>query len=122
VTARVGLFRKVSFSAEIHLGGEWSCRPVSAPANRFVCNSFAVRLVRRCNDHGGMTLLAITIKAHTGVRLAEIGFLVAAIGGVLLMLEGMTPLGRRAGLTFGGMALAIGFVLLIVATRWGHFH
>ncbi len=69
-----------------------------------------------------MTLLTITIKAHTGIRLAEISFLAGAIGGALLMLGGMTPLGRRAGQTFGGMTLAIGFILLIIATRWGHFH
>lgn len=69
-----------------------------------------------------MTLLALTIKAHTGLRLAELGFLAGAVGGVLLMLGGMTPFGRRAGMTFGGLALAIGFVFLIVATRWGHFH
>ena len=68
-----------------------------------------------------MTLLALTIKAHTGIRLAELGFLAGAIGGALLMLGGVP--GRRAGMTtFGGLALAIGFVLLIVATRWGHFH
>ena len=66
-----------------------------------------------------MTLLALTIKAHTGIRLAELGFLAGAIGGALLMLGGM---GRRGAATFGGLALAIGFVLLIVATRWGHFH
>ena len=70
----------------------------------------------------GMTLLAINIKAHTGMRLAEVGFLLGAIGGVLLMLGSMTSLGRRAGQTFGGLALATGFVLLIVATHWGHFH
>ena len=66
-----------------------------------------------------MTLLAFTIRAHTGIRLAELGFLAGAIGGALLMLGG---LGRRGASTFGGLALAIGFVLLIVATRWGHFH
>jgi hypothetical protein len=37
------------------------------------------------------------------------------------MLGGMTSFGRRAGITFGGLALAVGFVLLIVATHWGHF-
>jgi hypothetical protein len=35
-----------------------------------------------------MTLLALTIEAHTGIRLAELGFLAGAIGGVLLMLGG----------------------------------
>jgi hypothetical protein len=30
--------------------------------------------------------------------------------------------GRRTGITFGGLALAICFVLLIVASHWGHFH
>lgn len=68
-----------------------------------------------------MTLLAFTIKAHTGIRLAELGFLVGAIGGVLLMLGGMTSFGRRAGIAFGGLALTVAFVLLIVATHWGHF-
>jgi hypothetical protein len=69
-----------------------------------------------------MTLLALTIKAHTGARLAELGFLAGAIGGVLLLLGGMMPFGRRASMTFSGIAFAVGFVLLFVATRWGHFH
>jgi hypothetical protein len=69
-----------------------------------------------------MTLIAFTIKAHTGIRLAELGMLGGAIGGALLVLGSLTPFGRRAGMTFGGLALAIGFVLLIIATRWGHFH
>lgn len=67
-------------------------------------------------DHCGMTLLAFTIKAHTGIRIAELGFVVGAIGGVLLMFS------RRIGTTFAGLALAISFVLLIVATHWGKFH
>jgi hypothetical protein len=67
-----------------------------------------------------MTFLAFTMKAHTGVRLAELGFLAGAIGGALFAVASMTE--RRSGITFGGLALAVGFVLLIVATRWGHFH
>jgi hypothetical protein len=69
-----------------------------------------------------MTLLAFTIKAHTGIRLGEVAEVAGLVGGVLLLLGGMTPLGRRAGMTFGGLALAICFVLLIIATHWGHFH
>jgi hypothetical protein len=69
-----------------------------------------------------MTLLALVIKAHTGIRIAEVGELLGALGGLALLLGGMTPFGKRAGQTLGGLGLAAGFVLLIVATRWGHFH
>ncbi len=69
-----------------------------------------------------MLILAFTIKAHTGVRLGEVGEALGAIGGVLLLLGGVTPFGKRGGQTLGGLALAIGFVLLIVATHWGGFH
>jgi hypothetical protein len=67
-------------------------------------------------------LLALMIKAHTGIRLAEVGEALGAIGGILLLLGGLTPFGRRAGQVLGGLALAAGFVLLVVATHWGHFH
>ena len=69
-----------------------------------------------------MTLLALTIKAHTGIRLAEVGEALGAIGGLALLLGAVTPFGRRAGQGIGGLALAVGCVLLVVATRWGHFH
>jgi hypothetical protein len=66
-----------------------------------------------------MILLAIT--RHTGIRLAELGFLLAAIAGALLLLGAIVPFGRRLGAGIGGLALAAGGVLLVVATHWGHF-
>ena len=69
-----------------------------------------------------MTLLTIVIKAHSGIRLAEVGEALGAIGGIALVVGGLTPFGRRAGAVVGGLALAAGFVCLIIATRWGHFH
>ncbi|HEY1564954.1 MAG TPA: hypothetical protein VGF72_09750 [Gaiellaceae bacterium] len=69
-----------------------------------------------------MLTLALTIKAHTGIRLAEVGEALGAIGGLALLVGGLTPFGRRGGAVVGGLALAVGFALLVVATRWGHFH
>jgi hypothetical protein len=69
-----------------------------------------------------MTLLAISITKHTGLRLAEVGELLGCIGGLALLAGALTPFGKRFGQTIGGLGLAIGFALLVVATRWGHFH
>ncbi|HUJ55727.1 MAG TPA: hypothetical protein VLW49_07045 [Gaiellaceae bacterium] len=69
-----------------------------------------------------MTLLALVFKAHSGIRLAEVGEALLALGGIALLLGGMTPFGKRAGQTLGGLGIAIGGVLLVLATRWGHFH
>jgi hypothetical protein len=69
-----------------------------------------------------MTLLALTMTPHTGVRLAELGELLGLVGGLALLVGGMTPFGKRMGQTIGGLGLTAGFVLLILATRWGHFH
>lgn len=66
-----------------------------------------------------MNLLALT--QHTGLRIAEVGFLLGAIGSALLALAAVTPSARKSGGFVAGSALAAGFVLLIVAAHWGHF-
>jgi hypothetical protein len=78
--------------------------------------------VRRRRDHRAMLTLAFTLKTHTGIRLAEVGEAVGAIGGLAFLVGGLMPFGRRAGEILGGLALAIAFVCLVIATRWGHFH
>lgn len=65
-----------------------------------------------------MTIFAFT--RHTGVRVAEIGFALVAIAGALLAVAPLTRLGRR-GAAAGGVSLAAGAVLIIIAIRWGSF-
>ena len=77
---------------------------------------------RRPDDAGNWRpLLLLAITRHTGIRLAELGFLLAAIAGALLLIEAIVPFGRRVGTALAGMALGAGAVLMIVATHWGHF-
>jgi hypothetical protein len=66
-----------------------------------------------------MNLLAIS--HHGGTRIAEVGFLLGAVAGAVLALGAIAPLGRKMGALIGGVALAAGSVLLIIAVRWGHF-
>lgn len=66
-------------------------------------------------------MLLLAIARHTGIRLAELGFLLAAIAGALVLLVALVPTGRRVGVGLAGLALAASGVLLIVATHWGHF-
>lgn len=66
-------------------------------------------------------MILLAISRHTGIRLAELGFLLAAIAGALFLLGAVVPFGRRIGTGIGGLALAAGGVLLIVATHWGHY-
>lgn len=66
-----------------------------------------------------MNLLAIT--KHNGIRIAELGMALGAIGGAIILLGATMPFGRKGGNFFGGLAIAAGFLLLIYATHWGHF-
>ena len=61
--------------------------------------------------------------AHrTGVRLAEVGFLLVLFAGVWLVAAQIPRLRFATARTIlAGAALAIGGVPLIIATRWGHF-
>jgi len=61
--------------------------------------------------------------AHqTGVRLAEVGFLLIVFAGIWLAAAHIAwfKFGNARSIV-AGVALAIGGVLLIVATHWGHF-
>jgi hypothetical protein len=69
-------------------------------------------------ESGSMFLLAFA--RHTGVRVAEIGFALLAIAGALLAVAPMTRFGKH-GTVAGGVVLAAGAVVIIVAIRWGSF-
>jgi hypothetical protein len=60
---------------------------------------------------------------QTGVRLAEVGFLLILIAGVWLVAAEIPAATRwaRFRTIVAGVLLAISGVLLIIATRWGGF-
>ena len=67
-----------------------------------------------------MNLLAMTQR--TGIRLAEIGFLLILFAGVWLVASQIPRFKIATARTIvAGVALAVAAVLLIIATRWGHF-
>jgi hypothetical protein len=61
--------------------------------------------------------------AHqTGVKLAEVGFLLVLIAGVWLVAAQIPQFKwGKARTIVAGAALTIGGLLLIIATHWGHF-
>ena len=67
-------------------------------------------------------IVVMAIAPHTGIRLAEIGFLLVLIAGIWLVAAeiGVLKLGRFRTVV-AGIALAVAGVLLIIATHWGHF-
>jgi hypothetical protein len=66
-----------------------------------------------------MSLLALT--HHGGIRIAEVGFLLQAVAGAVFASRAFTRIGRGTANLVGGACLALGAVLLIVATHWGRF-
>jgi hypothetical protein len=64
----------------------------------------------------------LAIAHHTGIRLAEVGFLLILFAGVWLVAAEMPRLGlSRARTIVAGTALGLAGLLLIIATHWGHF-
>jgi hypothetical protein len=64
----------------------------------------------------------VAITAATGIKLAEIGFLLILIAGVWLVAAEIPALRlQRVRRIVAGAALAAAGVLLIIATHWGHF-
>ena len=66
--------------------------------------------------------LLFTFSDQTTRRLAEVGFLLVTFAGVWLAAAHTPQLKFATGRTIvAGVALAIGGLLLIVATHWGRF-
>ena len=65
----------------------------------------------------------VFLFAHrTGVRLAEIAFLLLVIGGIWLAAGQVSWFGlKRLRTAVAGVAFAAAGVLLIIATHWGRF-
>ncbi|MGI8556946.1 MAG: hypothetical protein ACR2ND_01340 [Solirubrobacteraceae bacterium] len=66
--------------------------------------------------------VVFALTHQTGRRLAEVGFLLVLFAGIWLAAAQIPRLKLGTARTIvAGIALAIGGVLLIIATRWGHF-
>ena len=66
--------------------------------------------------------LILAFTHHAGIRLAEIGFLLVVFAGVWLAAAQVPRFKFRTARTIvAGVALALGGLLLIIATHWGHF-
>jgi len=66
--------------------------------------------------------IVFALTHHTGIRLAEVGFLLVLMAGVWLAAAQIPQLKLGSARTIvAGVALAIAGVLLIIATHWGHF-
>jgi hypothetical protein len=64
----------------------------------------------------------LALTPQTGRKLAEVGFLLILFAGLWLA-AAQIPLFklRTARTIIAGLALAIGGLLLLIATHWGHF-
>ena len=70
----------------------------------------------------GRMRLVLALAHHTVIRLAEVGFLLLLFAGIWLAAADLPGFKSARGRTVvAGVALAIGGLLLIIATHWGHF-
>jgi hypothetical protein len=75
--------------------------------------------VRRTRDDSHVHLLALHFNMRDTLRVEEIAGALAALSGALLFFGAVTPLARRTGQLFGGVALAASGVLFVLAVRYG---
>ena len=69
-----------------------------------------------------MSAGVLGLARPTGLRLAEVGFLLILFAGIWLVAAEIPQLRfGRARVIVAGSALAVAGVLLIIATHWGHF-
>jgi hypothetical protein len=62
------------------------------------------------------------MTSATGIKLAEVGFLLVVIAGVWLVAAEIPALGMKRFRTIvAGTALVAAGVVLIIASHWGHF-
>lgn len=66
-------------------------------------------------------MLVLAFSHRTGVRLAELGFLLILFAGGWLVSAQIPRLKVGTLRSVGGVALALGGLLLIIAIHWGHF-
>jgi hypothetical protein len=67
-------------------------------------------------------MIVLALTHHTGIRLAEVGFLLVLFAGVWLVAAQIPQLKLATGRTVvAGVALATAGLLLIIAAHWGHF-
>jgi hypothetical protein len=65
--------------------------------------------------------VVVGLAHQTGLKLAEVGFLLVLIAGVWLVAAQIPQLEMSKTRTIvAGVALAVGGLLLIIATHWGH--
>jgi hypothetical protein len=66
--------------------------------------------------------LVVALSVQAGRTIAEVGFLLIVIAGIWIAAAQAPQMRfKTLRMVVGGAALAIGGVLLIVATHWGHF-
>ena len=69
-----------------------------------------------------MPTVLLDFTRATGIRLAEVGFLLVVFAGIWLAAAQIPQLKfGKARTIVAGVALALGGVLLLIATHWGHF-
>jgi hypothetical protein len=80
-------------------------------------------LLERTASVGRMPRMnTVALTHHTGVHLAEVGFLLILLAGIWLAAAQVPQFKHgTARNVVAGVALALAGLLLIIATHWGHF-